>query len=151
MRKSNQGITLVALVITIIVMLILAGVSVNLVAGSRGIMTRAANAVSTNEAATGAEQAELKIAEIQVDYYEAYYVKESINTSMRAFIEEKGASTACANTRYYMTISDGTVKVSLGKDGKTIATRNYKTTENDFAWEDDTWTYYASYGGAPTV
>lgn len=42
--KKEQGITLIALVITIIVLLILAGVSLSLVAGENGILKRAENA-----------------------------------------------------------------------------------------------------------
>ncbi len=37
----NEGIRLVALVVTIIVLLILVGVSLNLVAGSNGILNKA--------------------------------------------------------------------------------------------------------------
>ena len=40
--KKNDGITLVALVITIIVVILLAGVSINLVIGNNGIMQKAA-------------------------------------------------------------------------------------------------------------
>ena len=43
MRK-NKGITLVALVVTIVVLLILAGVSINLVLGNNGIIARAKDA-----------------------------------------------------------------------------------------------------------
>ena len=39
--KNQKGITLVALIITIIVMLILAGVSISLVTGEKGVMTQA--------------------------------------------------------------------------------------------------------------
>ena len=42
--KTNKGITLIALVISIIVMLILAGVSLNAVIGDNGIITQAQNA-----------------------------------------------------------------------------------------------------------
>ena len=42
--KNNKGITLVALVITIIVLLILAGVSISMVVGQNGILSRATNA-----------------------------------------------------------------------------------------------------------
>ena len=38
---KNKGITLIALVITIIVLLILAGVTLNLIAGSDGILEKA--------------------------------------------------------------------------------------------------------------
>lgn len=44
--KSKKGITLVALVITIIVLLILAGVSLNLLIGEKGLVNRAKNAVA---------------------------------------------------------------------------------------------------------
>ena len=39
-QRSERGITLVALVVTIIVLLILAGVSINLVIGNNGIITK---------------------------------------------------------------------------------------------------------------
>lgn len=39
--RSNGGITLVALVVTIIVLIILAGVSISLVLGDNGIVTKA--------------------------------------------------------------------------------------------------------------
>ena len=42
--KKNKGITLVALVVTIVVLLILAGVSINLVLGNNGIIARAKDA-----------------------------------------------------------------------------------------------------------
>ena len=42
--KNNKGITLVALVVTIVVLLILAGVSINLVLGNNGIIAKAKDA-----------------------------------------------------------------------------------------------------------
>ncbi len=42
--KKNKGITLVALVVTIVVLLILAGVSINLVLGNNGIIAKAKDA-----------------------------------------------------------------------------------------------------------
>ena len=44
MNKQRRGITLVALVITIIVLLILAGITINLTIGQRGILNRAEEA-----------------------------------------------------------------------------------------------------------
>ena len=51
-RRASKGITLIALVITIIVLLILAGVSIATLTGENGILTRA------NDAKTNTEQAE---------------------------------------------------------------------------------------------
>ena len=49
--KNNKGITLIALVITIIVLLILAGVSIAMLTGQNGILTRANESqVATNDA-----------------------------------------------------------------------------------------------------
>ncbi len=58
MFKKEKGITLVALVVTIIVLLILAGVAISLSIGNNGIFNRAQNAADTwrnaeaNEATT---------------------------------------------------------------------------------------------------
>lgn len=46
--KNNKGITLIALVITIIVLLILAGVSIAMLTGNNGILTRANDAKTKN-------------------------------------------------------------------------------------------------------
>ena len=50
--KKNNGITLIALVITIIVLLILAGVTIATLTGENGILTRASEA---KEETRGAE------------------------------------------------------------------------------------------------
>ena len=47
MFKKENGITLVALVVTIIVLLILAGVAISLTIGNNGLFTRAQNAAET--------------------------------------------------------------------------------------------------------
>ena len=47
-KKFQNGITLIALVITIIVLLILAGVSIATLTGENGILTRANDAKTTN-------------------------------------------------------------------------------------------------------
>ena len=56
MLKSNKGITLVALVITIIVLLILAGVVISMTLGNEGLITKSQNAVDKYSAAAGNEQ-----------------------------------------------------------------------------------------------
>ncbi|MFR5683164.1 MAG: hypothetical protein ACLUD1_03680, partial [Clostridia bacterium] len=58
-KKQNQGITLVALVITIIVLLILAGITLSMVLGPNGIIDRAKQAKTETEQATLNEQAML--------------------------------------------------------------------------------------------
>ena len=59
--KKEKGITLIALIITIIVLLILAGVSLKLIAGDGGIFGRAEKAVTKNDEASAREKLELEL------------------------------------------------------------------------------------------
>ena len=60
--KEKNGITLIALVITIIVLLILAGVTIATLTGDNGILTKAQNAKTQNDKATVKEKVDLAIA-----------------------------------------------------------------------------------------
>ena len=73
LKKGNEGITLVALVVTIVVLLILAGISLNLVLGQNGIISRAQDA--RNQTAEGKTNTE-KAVNALTDEMEAY-VKEN--------------------------------------------------------------------------
>ena len=59
-KKSSKGITLIALVITIIVLLILAGVSIAMLTGENGILTQATEAKKANT--VGAEKEQIQLA-----------------------------------------------------------------------------------------
>ena len=61
MRKNNKGITLIALVITIIVLLILAGVTITTLTGENGILTRANEAKKVTEKANVKEQIQMAV------------------------------------------------------------------------------------------
>ena len=60
-KQMNNGITLIALVITIIVLLILAGVTIATLTGENGILTKASDANRETEIASVKEQAQLDI------------------------------------------------------------------------------------------
>ena len=57
--KERRGISLIALVITIIVLLILAGVSIAMLTGTNGILTQANNAKQATEESTEKEKRQL--------------------------------------------------------------------------------------------
>ena len=59
--NKNKGITLIALVVTIIVLLILAGISISMLTGQNGILNRAAEAKEKNNAAQEEEQIKLAV------------------------------------------------------------------------------------------
>ena len=58
--KKNQGITLIALVVTIIVLLILAGIAISMISGNNGILTKATDAKKANE--QGIDEDKIKLA-----------------------------------------------------------------------------------------
>lgn len=67
MMKKENGITLIALVITIIVLLILAGVSIAMLTGDNGILTKASNANEENRKAEIREAISLATSTIIAD------------------------------------------------------------------------------------
>ena len=67
MKKQVQGITLIALVITIIVLLILAGVAINLSLGENGIFNRAKEAKIKYTEAQLKEELETELASLLID------------------------------------------------------------------------------------
>ena len=66
-QKTNKGITLIALVITIIILLILAAVSIATLTGDNGILTKANNAKTTNDKAQAEEEMKLVVADWQLE------------------------------------------------------------------------------------
>lgn len=73
MMRNQRGITLIALVITIIVLLILAGVSIAMLTGDNGILTNSTKAKAQNELGTAKDQIALAANEALTDYYAGIY------------------------------------------------------------------------------
>jgi len=60
LKVNNKGITLIALVITIIVLLILAGVAIATLTGDNGILTKAASSKEKTDKASAEEAVKLE-------------------------------------------------------------------------------------------
>lgn len=71
--KNQNGITLIALVITIIVLIILAGVAIAMLSGDNGILSRASDAKVKNAIGAGKEAVSLAVNEGMAAYYDAVY------------------------------------------------------------------------------
>lgn len=67
--KDTRGITLIALIVTIIILLILAGVSLNMIMGENGILKRAAKVADDYAEATQKEQEGLDKLASEIDQY----------------------------------------------------------------------------------
>ena len=65
-ETKNKGITLIALVVTIVVLLILAGVSISMLSGEDGIINQAQNASKETSEAENIEKIRLAISEAQI-------------------------------------------------------------------------------------
>ena len=59
--KRNKGITLISLVITIIILLILAGIVINQLTGDNGLFTRAKQAAEESKYANAEEKVKLAV------------------------------------------------------------------------------------------
>ena len=78
--KQEKAITLIALVVTIIVLLILAGVSISMLTGENGILSRGTQASQETIHANVYEQLQLKVAD--------YFVEKNLgNTTQETLIE----------------------------------------------------------------
>lgn len=67
-RKMRQrGITLIALVVTIIVLLLLAGITITMVAGNNGILKRATEAQEKTLIEEKREEVQMAISEVLAD------------------------------------------------------------------------------------
>ena len=116
--KGNRGITLIALVITIIVLLILAGVSIAMLSGDNNIFKQATkSSVATTMGAA-------KEAIIRNSYSEvaSYYEKTYADNSVTAEASVKAAVIKAAQN----TTSDG-VTIECDDDGAITITYNGKS------------------------
>ena len=84
--KRNKGITLIALVVTIIVLLILAGISIQMLVGEGGILTNAREAARKTNQADAKERIELEVAETLLENKEL--TVEGLNKHLAAHIPE---------------------------------------------------------------
>lgn len=113
---NKKGITLISLVITIIILLILAGVTLALISGSDGILGRASHALDENKIAMAKEQVELALSDVQTEFFEGKYVERTNDGTKKEYISEK-LQTGVETTNFYAKASvEGNVTVYEGKD-----------------------------------
>ena len=133
--RNQKGITLVALVITIIVLLILAGVSISLVVGQNGVLTQASNAVSTQNEASAKQEIEMAAAACYTEYMTAwaqngtsdkasYFAADKMSANM-----ENGTVTLEGSTYSYV-LKTNPNNLTGGKITFTINTDNGKVSYN---------------------
>ena len=81
MKNNQRGITLVALVITIIVLLILAGVTIAALSGDNGILTNASKSQQENALGTAKDIVSMAVNEATNAWYDYTYLNGNNTTS----------------------------------------------------------------------
>ena len=111
MLDNKKGITLIALVVTVVVLIILAGVSINAVLGNNGIIKKA------NQAASVTKEAEVKEA-INRTILEFYLTNdyETLEDFLKAKAEDGSIDSVTKN-------ADGTLTVKKGEYSVTVENR----------------------------
>ena len=110
--KKEQGITLIALVITIIVLLILAGVTISLVVGDNGILSQATRAIEENKKAEEGEK--VKLAAVAAIDTKDLRVKEGL---LRAQLENAFGSNE-NNDKFELTPKTDGYEVTIKESGR---------------------------------
>ena len=118
-KTRNKGVTLIALVVTIIVLIILAGVSINMIVGENGILKRAAEATTETEIATDKEKIILAVSEAQIT--EDGYQKLNLNNLQEAvdnqFGEEKAKVIENGDGSFSIIVSNNQKTYSISVNG----------------------------------
>ncbi len=66
-KEKNNGITLIALVVTIVVLIILAGISISVILGENGLVAKAKRAATQTEEAVANDEMGMYMASLKID------------------------------------------------------------------------------------
>ena len=144
--KANRGITLIALVITIIVLLILAGVTITTLTGDNGLLTKAGDARNTSEKAGEKERIQMEVAGAydltgklvasQVEENIRNNIKDITNVTATAKegTEEKffPVKVTYNNGHKYQVASDGSIMISVNAGDKAPSDSNAVYSSGDY-------------------
>ena len=106
--KNQKGITLIALVITIIVLLILAGVSIAMLTGDNGILTQSRNAKVSQIEGTVKEEVNLAVQSAKM------YAEEKAVTTTGGWLASTPANLGSASDSKTTDTVIGTMRTDLG-------------------------------------
>ena len=149
--KKSKGITLIALVITIIILLILAGISIASLTGENGILVKASAAQETTKITEYREiliiignglRSEKVLENLDTEEYMNRYQDEieKEDTFKGSKVERKNAGTIVVTTKeaYVYVVTEDEVKY-LGKEGETTPPDLQESNVN-FILSPNSWT-----------
>ena len=146
LKKSMKGITLIALVITIIVLLILAGVSIATLTGENGILTRANDAKEKTEEAEKDEKANLTQTEDLINQYVNGVEVEQVTDENPGVLETEGTDTYVINSIEDLVFFANDVTSENTYEGKTVKLGLNLDFNSTKSYVDANRTDYGKYG-----
>ena len=133
LKTKEKGITLIALVITIIILLILAAVTIAALSGDNGILRNAANAKQETERAQVVEQAQVDILGKQADNTSAELGRDEIKEVLdNYFITVPDDFTSDTDLKTKPEYGDYTIKVSEIYSGEIEEAKEIISNEESF-------------------
>ena len=136
--NNNKGITLIALVITIIVLLILAGVTIATLTGDNGLLSKAGQAKNTSEKAGEKERIQMEVAGAYDTRgrLDATKIVENIEKNIGATAEATSNSfpvkVTYNNGHKYQVESDGSIMISVNAGDTAPSDSNAVYSSGDF-------------------
>ena len=120
-RKKEQGITLIALAVTIIVMLILAGVTIAALTSENGIINQASKVKETSKVAKTEEEAKLEYSNLILEKQMEGHGEETELSDVIGKLEENGYETTEKDGKNYIKIGEYYYEIKLENNQVSIA------------------------------
>ena len=119
--KNAKAITLIAMVVTIIVLLILAGVSIAVLTGENGLLNRATTAKQTHEEKTEEEKLKLGVLALSTEY-RSQTTHTADEDKFSKFVNKEANKTKLANE---LGVATSAIEIDQDEDTLTYRGKTY--------------------------
>ena len=145
--KNQNGITLIALVITIIVLLILAGISIAMLTGDNGLLTKSRTAVMDNAIAGVKDDISTEVQAAMAIYLENKYANndtttkavDTIKTELEKIAKYKDITTTSGKevngctVKFAVNAADNTATITITKETRKVV--GTIATDGSLTWD----------------
>ena len=144
--KQEEGITLIALVVTIVVLLILAGVSISLVLNNNGVISKAKDAKNSTERGQAQDEVNLAIHYLQIEDATSTLTREDrrkiLEDELRKISEDSSVSISgsgykITHKKYDFFVDEDLKISSSGKTFDAVEWDKKAAPEDIFIWKSD--------------
>ena len=138
----NKGITLIALIVTIVVLLILAGVTINAITGSENAMEKATEAREKNEQGAELEAIKMAVVNSVASGLDGLVDTTSLKNELNGLVEEQGRQAIDDSKSSWEVIGKETkIKYEINKNGNVIVKSGITLSTTKIEFSEDITTY----------